>query len=52
MMEITYEVTLDYGEDGPDEGEATPTSTDITEAVQHGLEGKGFSSVDVRTTQL
>jgi hypothetical protein len=29
-MELTFEVTLDYGEDGPDEGEPTPDAHDLT----------------------
>lgn len=51
-MEITYEVTLDYGEDGPDEGEPSPTATDIENAVTKGLAADGFSGVDVTAHRL
>jgi hypothetical protein len=51
-MEITYEVELNYGSDGPGEDEASPTADDLANAVCIGLEKLGFSSVDVTATQL
>lgn len=51
-VEQTFEVELDYGEDGPDEGEPTPTEEDIAQAVREGLERQGFSSVDVVVHRL
>lgn len=51
-MQITFEVELDYGDDGPGEGEASPTPDDIATAVTQGLDGMGFTSVDVHVKQL
>lgn len=51
-MQTTYEVELDYGDDGPDEDEASPTGDDIATAVRRGLELAGFTSVDVSAHQL
>ena len=51
-MEITYEVELNYGDDGPGEDEPSPTADDIAAAVRKGLEGQGFAPADVRVVQL
>ena len=52
IMEITYEVELNYGDDGPGEDEPSPTADDIAAAVRKGLEGQGFAPADVRVVQL
>lgn len=51
-MQISYEVEVDYGPEGPDDGEASPTGDDIATAVRTGLAAAGFSSVDVTAKRL
>ena len=51
-MEITFEVTLDYGEEGPGDGEPSPTEADIAEAVATGLSERGFPSVNVKAVRV
>lgn len=51
-MEETFEVELDYGTDGPADGEPSPTEDDIAASVSAGLEARGFPSVDVRAKRL
>lgn len=51
-MEITFEVTLDYGDDGPGEGEPSPTDSDVARATSEGLQALGFPSLDVTAQRL
>ncbi len=47
-MELTFEVTLDYGDEGPDDDEATPVADDVEEFVVEGMRKSGFRSADVK----
>lgn len=45
-MELTFEVTLNYGE-GPELDEPTPTADDLAGIVVAGLDASPFSSAEV-----
>lgn len=51
-MEITFEVELDYGPEGPEPDEASPSDEEVARAVREGLAAQGFRSVDVTARQL
>lgn len=46
-VEIDYTVTLDYGDDGPEEGEPTPTAEDMERIVRVGMTRTNWRSADV-----
>jgi hypothetical protein len=43
-MQITFEVDVDYGDDGPDEAAATPTEEDIERYIVEGIRRDGLES--------
>lgn len=51
-MQITFEVTLDYGEETPHPDAPTPDTDDVAAAVTKGLEAAGFPPVDVQAVRL
>jgi hypothetical protein len=46
-MEIDYTITLNYGDDEPVDDEPSPTEDDIVDWIVAGMEGAGFTSVNV-----
>jgi len=51
-VQITFEVEIDYGPDGPGESEPSPTERDIEEAVREGLVRRGFHGLGVTAVRL
>lgn len=43
-MQITFEVELDYGDDGPGDDTATPTPDDIQGWIANGIKTVGMES--------
>lgn len=50
-MELTYEVTLNYGDREPEPNEPSPTEEDVEEVLAHGLRYRGFVFENVRAVR-
>lgn len=51
-MELTFEVTLDYGDDEPDAAEPSPTDEDVADWIVAGMADAGFPSLNVQVVRL
>lgn len=46
-MEVDFTVTFDYGDEGPGEGEPSPTADDVCRWIHAGMAAEGIESVDL-----
>ena len=46
-MEIDYTISINYGDEGPGESEASPTVDDMVKWIEQGMARDGFASVNV-----